>query len=164
MEHLCGVQTRALRPRIHHLRTDGVGSFTQKAHCGLAVLANPVGQGEQGRGLGVVCSRIAQQDGFALTTHEGFGDGHRMCRCLGHRHRGGNALQLGQGRGHFGQGLGPQGGLGDPRLLNRHRPVPHALIDLHHLTTTPCGLANALGQQRLVFAHMGSHQQHTLKR
>ena len=111
----------------------------------------------------MVRGRIAQQNGFALTTHEGFGDGHRLCRCLDHHHRGRNALQLGQGRGHLGQGLWPLCGLGDPRLLNRHRPVTQALIDLHHLATTPCGLANALGQQGLVFAHVGSHQQHTLK-
>ena len=70
----------------------------------------------------------------------------------------------GRGRGHLGQGLWPLCGLGDPRLLNRHRPVTQALVDLHHLATTPGGLADALGQQGLVFAHMGSHQQHTLKR
>ena len=59
-----GVQAAGNRLGLHKLGADGVGGFGQVADAGAGLLADPVRQREQARGLRMLGCGIAQQDGL----------------------------------------------------------------------------------------------------
>ena len=66
-------------------------------------------------------------------------------------------------RCHVGQGLGPSAGRCQQCLRNGHGPVTRHCINGHDRTTLAGRLANALREQRMVFAQKRAHDQHRLQ-
>ena len=83
MGHLCRIFAARLGLSAYALCAYGVGSFGQIAPCGTSFLCNPLRYGQQAAGLRVVCSRIAQQQGFACAAKQRLGNGLRSSAGLG---------------------------------------------------------------------------------
>ena len=163
MQHLAGIQAIGHGQGSNQLCAHCVGGFTQEAHGRTGLGADPVGQGQQAGSTGVVCCGVAQQNGFALATHERLGDGLRL-RLLGIAgHRCQHASVRADGGGNVGQGLHPVGRIGQQAVGHRHGPVGRHGIQGIDLAAFACRLANALRQQRMVFAQVGADHQGALQ-
>ena len=79
-----------------------------------------------------------------------------------------HALLCCNGSGHVGHALNPSTGFLHVGLLHRHGPCISAVeqgfrSDGHNLATIALSLTNALCKQRMVFAQVAAHHQHTLE-
>ncbi len=122
-QHLARILTACFWQSTDHLSANGISSFAEKANCGAGLCANPISQGKQARGFGMVCRRVTQQNGFALTACQRLGDGlsfsivgvaSRRCRSTG---------DDAHSSSDVGQGLHPIGGVSHQGIGDGHGPV-----------------------------------------
>ena len=161
-QHLTRVQAAALRHRANELRADGIGGLGQVADAGTGLRADPVREREQRAGLRVLRRRVAQQDRLALAARERCGDSfgfigrvaaHRRLRAVGNADRGGD----------IGQRLHPAARRNRGLRRHRHQPVVVRSVKTVHLRALARGLADALREQRVIFAQKGTDDQHALQ-
>ena len=161
-QHRCRVQPAGAWQCLNQLCAHRVGCFGQVTDTRSRLLTYPLGDRQQTRCLLVMSRGITQQDGLALTRQQGLRHGTGLRGDLDRNWR-----RHGLGFCHSGcnpcQRNGPVTCIRTNRVRHRQSPVLRRCPQDGHLRTFACGLADALGKQRMVLAKVGAHHQHTIQ-